>query len=164
MHCHMHISDLPKENKYITYTGKNVDTPFHLRKKHILKIIFAFSRLTKDKIKQKLYQLTEEVQRKTTVITIYEYITKAKNTQKDLPWRQLCTVNGIFTLIYSFLCHKVITAGVTIHSIAITNKADVKVNEIANKTSGLSFLYEKSDSSDALNQAFRTIGDLNSSK
>ena len=48
----------------------------------------------------------------------------------------------------------------TIHSIAITNAADSNLEALAKATGGLSFLYSADDTSNALNEALMTIGQL----
>ena len=53
-------------------------------------------------------------------------------------------------------------AEVTVHSIAITEAADSKLDLLAASTGGLSFLYSGSSTSNAINEAFLKIGELNS--
>ena len=53
-------------------------------------------------------------------------------------------------------------AEITLHSIAITESADSKLDLLATSTGGLSFLYSGSSTSNAINEAFLKIGNLNS--
>ncbi|CAH1799912.1 unnamed protein product [Owenia fusiformis] len=52
-----------------------------------------------------------------------------------------------------------LAANVTIHSISITEAGDTQVDAVAAATEGLSFLYSAEDDSNALNDAFVTIGE-----
>ena len=54
-----------------------------------------------------------------------------------------------------------VDAGVTIDSIAITDAADTKLDALALATGGYAFLYSVRDNSNALNDAFNTIGERN---
>ena len=65
-----------------------------------------------------------------------------------------------------YLCifnQQTVDAGVTLHSIAITDDADSNMDAIAIVTGGIPFLYDVSDQSNALNEAFQTIGELTAS-
>ena len=52
-------------------------------------------------------------------------------------------------------------AGVTLHSIAITQDAETNLDYLALATGGLAFIYSETDTSNAINEAFQTIGELN---
>ena len=62
------------------------------------------------------------------------------------------------------LVFQVMRSGVTVHTIAFTDAADNKLDSLAHNTGGLAFLYSGKDTSNALNEAFETIGALNRSK
>ena len=59
---------------------------------------------------------------------------------------------------------QVMSSGVTVHSIAITDSADSNLDAIAQATGGLSFIYSENDNSNAINEAFRAIGEINEGK
>ena len=59
---------------------------------------------------------------------------------------------------------QVMAAGVTVHTIAFTWQADSSMDALAQATGGLVFLYSDLDTSNALNDAFQTIGELNLSE
>ena len=50
-------------------------------------------------------------------------------------------------------------ADITLHAIAFINEADSKLDDIARAAGGLSFLYPDNDDSNALDEAFRAIGE-----
>jgi calcium-activated chloride channel regulator 4 len=56
---------------------------------------------------------------------------------------------------------RVLASNVTLHSIAITQDADSALDAVALATGGLSFLYSETDTSNAINEAFQAIGELN---
>ena len=70
------------------------------------------------------------------------------------------------TFGYMTILLQVVGAQVVVHSIAITNKADSSVDELAQATGGLSFYVctNPSCSSNAINEAFQTIAELNISE
>ena len=55
-------------------------------------------------------------------------------------------------------------SGIMVHTIAFTAAADSSMDSLAQATGGLAFLYSDSGTSNALNEAFETIGALNQSK
>ena len=56
---------------------------------------------------------------------------------------------------------QVYDAQITVHSIAITDEADPQLDDLATSTGGLSFMYSGGNESNAINEAFLKIGELN---
>jgi hypothetical protein len=63
-----------------------------------------------------------------------------------------------------FVITQVLAANVTVHTIAVTNAADAKMEGLARNTGGLSFFASDTGTSNAMNEAMATIGELNLSK